>query len=44
MKKLRMFLANLGHHRPLYPLVTPPMASCTWRPIFAPSLTWTSNW
>ena len=25
MKKLRMFLANIGHRRPLYPLVTPPM-------------------
>jgi anaerobic magnesium-protoporphyrin IX monomethyl ester cyclase len=25
MKKLRMFLANLGYFRPLWPLVTPPM-------------------
>jgi anaerobic magnesium-protoporphyrin IX monomethyl ester cyclase len=25
MKKLRMFLANLGHRRLLYPMVTPPM-------------------
>ena len=25
MKKLRMFLANIGHHRLLAPLVSPPM-------------------